>query len=246
MAMGNTQKEPETLCTSETWIGRADCAHCAIRGKVLFSDLPKSTLEDILTPINVYCYPKEDLIYHEDDQAAWVYTIRKGIVKLVRYLADGTPRIVRILKVGDAFGFECMVYEKYEHTAIALKTTEVCRIPVSVVAHLDDTCHELHASLINRWEEHLQYADNFIALLSTGPLRRRIVALIDMLTDLNVNGDKEHVELFSRDDLAAMVGVRSESVSRVIAELKREHILEHLENEVYRYDRRALQKYANG
>ena len=242
--MGNTQKESDTLCTSETWVGRADCVHCAVRGKVLFSDLPKSTLDDILTPINVYCYPKEDVIYHEDDQAPWVYTIRKGIVKLVRYLADGTPRIVRILKVGDAFGFECMVAEKYEHTAIAIKLTEVCRIPVSVVAHLDDTSHELHTNLINRWEEHLQYADNFIALLSTGSLRRRIAALIDMLSDLTMNGDREHVELFGRDDLAAMVGVRAESVSRIIAELKRERILEPLENEVYRYDRRALQKYA--
>jgi len=65
-----------------------------------------------------------------------------------------------------------------------------------------------------------------------------------MLSDLTMNGDREHVELFGRDDLAAMVGVRAESVSRIIAELKRERILEPLENEVYRYDRRALQKYA--
>lgn len=243
--MGNTQEIPATLCTSETWVGRADCVHCAIRGKVLFSDLSNSTLDSILTPINVYCYPKENIIYHEDDQASWVYTIRKGIVKLVRYLSDGTPRIVRLLKVGDAFGFECMVAEKYEHTAIAIKTTEVCRIPVSVISNLDDTSHELHTNLINRWEEHLQYADNFIALLSTGSLRRRIAALMDMLSDLNMNGDREHVELFCRDDIAAMVGVRTESVSRIIAELKREHILEHLENEVYRYDRVALQKYAS-
>ena len=244
--MGKTQEKPATLCTSETWIGRADCIHCAIRGKVLFSNLPRNTLDEILTPINVYCYPKENTIYHEGDPAAWVYTIRKGVVKLVRYLADGTPRIVRLLKAGNAFGFECMVDEKYEHTAIAIKTTEVCRIPVSVITHLDDTSHELHTNLINRWEEHLQYADNFIALLSTGSLRRRIAALIDMLSELNMNSDREYVELFSRDDLAAMVGVRAESVSRIIAELKREHVLEHIENEVYRYDRKALQEYVSG
>jgi CRP-like cAMP-binding protein len=242
--MGTVQKKPATLCTSETWIGRADCAHCAIRGNVLFSDLPKATLEEILTPINIYCYPRENVVYHEGDQAPWVYTIRKGIVKLVRYLADGTPRIVRILKIGDAFGFECMVDQTYEHTAIAIKTTEVCRIPISVITHLDDTNHELHTNLIKRWEEHLQYADNFIALLSTGSLRRRVAALIDMLSDLTMNGDRKHAELFCRDDLAAMVGVRTESVSRIIAELKREHILELLENDVYHYDREALQHYA--
>lgn len=139
-----------------------------------------------------------------------------------------------------------MADEKYEHTAIAIKITEVCRIPVRVITHLDDTNHELHTNLINRWEEHLQYADNFIALLSTGSLRRRIAALIDMLSALDMNSDREYVELFSRDDLAAMVGVRTESVSRVIAELKRKCILEHIENEVYRYDRKALQEYASG
>ena len=98
---------------------------------------------------------------------------------------------------------------------------------------------------INRREEHLQYADNFIALSSTGSLPRRIAALIEMLSDLNMNSDKEYVELFSRDDLAAMVGVRTESVSRIITELKRGHILEPLENEVYKYDRKALQKYTS-
>jgi CRP-like cAMP-binding protein len=43
--------------------------------------------------------------------------------------------------------------------------------------------------------------------------------------------------------MAAMLGVRLESLSRIIAELKRENILRPLGKDVYEYDVMALSQY---
>ena len=238
--------KPGTLCTNKTWIGRADCRHCGVQAKVLFSGLSDAELDSILRPIDIYCYPRKSSIYNELDPTGWVYTLRCGLVKLVRYLPDGTARIVRLLKPGDAFGLESMVGEKYDHSAIAVRRTEVCRIPVSVLTQLEKTSTTLHRNLVTRWEQQLQTADRFITQLGTGTLRRRVASLIDVLCEISCGGEVCRVDLLGRDDIAAVLGVRVESVSRIIAELKRENILHHLGNDQYEVDLAALSTCTDG
>jgi len=234
----------EVLCTSETWIGRADCRHCGVRKEVLFSSLTKEDLDSILEPIDMYCYPPESVLYHEGDQDASVYTLRTGLVKLVRFLPDGSFRIVRLLKKGDAFGLERLIGEKYEHTALTLTRVGLCRIPVCVLSSLDGKNPGLHRKLLERWDQYLRRADDTIVHLSTGTIRKRVVHLVQVLADAEEKDNGNRVKLLSREDMAAMLGVRLESLSRVIGELKRENILRPLGKNIYEYDIAALSQSA--
>lgn len=235
----------QVLCTSETWIGRADCRHCGIRKRVLFSGLSNEELDAILEPIDVYCYPRESVVYHEGESNTSLYTARSGLVKLVRYLADGTSRIVRLLGRGDAFGLEGLIGNAYEHTAVAVTQLNVCRIPTGVMKQLDMKNPAVHRRLLERWDEHLRRADDCIAFLSTGTIRKRVAYLLEMLAEAGEHNPGHRVELLGRENMAAMLGVRVESLSRVIAELKREGILRRLDDETYAYDPQALQRYAD-
>jgi len=237
-------QKKEVLCTSKTWIGRADCKHCAIRSRVLFSDLSAEELDSILEPIEVYCFPPGATIYDEGGEDEILYTVRTGRVKLARYLSDGTSRIVRLLRQGDAFGLERLIKKGYEHSAIALNRVNVCSIPTRVLKELDRTNPGVHRQLLERWNEHLRHADDCIAFLSTGPIRRRVVYLINQLAEPVKRGGDQKVKLLGREDMAAMLGVRVESLSRVIAELKRVEILRPLGNDIYEYDAELLQSYA--
>jgi CRP-like cAMP-binding protein len=181
------QATREVLCTSETWIGRADCRHCGVRKEVLFSSLTKEELDSILEPINMYCYPPESVLYHEGDQNDSVYTLRTGLVKLVRFLPDGTFRIVRLLRKGNAFGLERLIGENYEHTALTITGVSLCRIPVRVLSALNEKNPRLHRRLLERWHQHLRQADDTIVHLSTGTIRKRVVYLIHMLADAAVH-----------------------------------------------------------
>ena len=243
--MRHSTAKKQVLCTSETWIGRADCKHCGIRNRVLFSGLSDEELDAILKPIDVYCYPPESVVYHEGERHNSLYTARTGLVKLVRYLADGSSRIVRLLRKGDAFGLERLIGKGYEHTAVAVTPLSVCRIPTVVLKQLDMTNPVVHRQLMERWDEHLCRADDGIAFLSTGTIRKRVAYLIELLAESAERNPSHRVELLGREDMAAMLGVRVESLSRVIAELKREGILRRLGDETYEYDPQALQRYAD-
>ena len=94
----------KAICTDPTWVGRSDCAHCAIRNRVLFADLPRDELNVALLAVNDLVYQPDRLLYRIGEQGKVLYTVRRGMVKLVRDLADGTERVVRLLKAGDVAG----------------------------------------------------------------------------------------------------------------------------------------------
>ena len=163
--MTGIQANLEVLCTSETWIGRADCRHCGIRKEVFFSSIMKEQLDYMLEPIDMYCHPPESVLYQEGDQDESVYTLRTGLVKLVRFLPDGSFRIVRLLKKGDAFGLERLIGENYEHTALSITSVSLCRIPVRVLSSLNGKNPRLHRRLLERWDQYLRRADDTIVHL---------------------------------------------------------------------------------
>lgn len=106
----------------------------------------------MLEPINEYCYPAKSVVYHEGEQSASFYTMRTGLVKLVRDLPDGTYRIVRLLRRGDAFGLERLIGRGYEHTAITVSAVTLCSIPVSLMRTLYGKNPDLYQQLLERWD----------------------------------------------------------------------------------------------
>jgi CRP-like cAMP-binding protein len=102
----------------------------------------------------------------------------------------------------------------------------------------------LYRQLLEHWDEYLRRADNNIAFLSTGTIRKRVVYLIQYLATAHGQENENRVALLGREDMAAMLGVRVESVSRIVAELKRDGILRPAGKEFYEYDGTALKHYA--
>ena len=242
--MISAQATTEVPCTSNMWLGRAQCEHCATRNADLFSALTNDELESMLERIDVYCYPARSVIYREGEQSNSFYTVRTGIVKLVRDLTDGTCRIVRLLRLGDTFGLEHLMGKGNEHTAVTVTGVNLCCIPVSLIKNLYKNNPNLYQQLLERWDEYLRRADNNIAFLSTGTTRKRVVYLIQYLAAASRQKDEDKVELLGGEDMAEVLGVRVEGVSRIIAELKRDGILRATGKGFYEYDRVALKHRA--
>jgi len=208
---------------SEAWIGIADCRHCAIRKSVLFAGLEEADFDLIHRPIDQLVYPPGVDIYNQDAPATSILTIRTGLVKLTQFLPDGNQRIVRLLCTTDVVGLEAMVAPRYEHTATALHATQVCRIPVETVRELSRNQPCLCEGLMDRWHRALNDADRCITEFCTGPARSRVARLLIWLSERN---DGERCELFGREDLGALLGLTTETVSRIMAELKRQRFIE--------------------
>jgi CRP/FNR family transcriptional regulator, anaerobic regulatory protein len=207
----------------EAWSGEADCVNCSIRTSVLFAGLTESDFAQIHDPIDQYNLKPGTSLYRTGDAAEHMFTIRTGVLKLVQYLPDGSQRIVRIARTTDVLGLEAMLEGGcYQHEAIALQPTEVCRLPGRVVRELGYKNPDLHRELISRWQRALNEADAWLTELSTGSARQRIARLL-----LRLVRDRESsaCQLFSREDMGAMLGITTETASRTIAEFKRQSLL---------------------
>jgi len=202
----------------EAWTGTADCRNCVIRQSVLFAGLGEEDFERFHRPLDQALYPAGATIYSSGDPAYSLFTIRTGFVKLTQFLPDGTQRIVRLLRKTDLIGLEALIAAEYPHTATALQDTEICRLPVDLVNHLSQSNHQLYQELMSRWHKALSSADRWITEFSTGSARDRVVRLLLWMSEHN---DGESCELFSREDLGAVLGLTTETASRTMAELKR-------------------------
>jgi CRP/FNR family transcriptional regulator, anaerobic regulatory protein len=211
-------------CTNVTWDGRADCVHCAIRQHVLFADIPEDQLENRLITIDNLTYSPHAVLYQVDEKDDALYTIRRGLVKLVQYLPNGTQRIVRLLKAGDVAGMERTVGDAYHHTAIAMQETSVCKIPLGLMESFgrDHTiCHQLAL----RWQRSVDEADSVITQFSTGSAEARVARLLLHLQDI---AGGSGCMVVNREDMGAMLGITTETASRVMADFKRRGLVHEL------------------
>jgi CRP/FNR family transcriptional regulator, anaerobic regulatory protein len=200
--------------------------HCAIRERVMFSDVPNETLERALVTIDDLTYPPQAVLYQTGEKGDSLFTIRRGVVKLVHYLPNGSQRIVRILKPGDVGGIELTTDKTYHHTAIAMQEAKVCRIPLAVIEFLrmehPHLCHQLELRL----QRSLDDADRFIFDLATGSAEARVARLLLYMQD--VPGCENRCVTVGREDMGAMLGITMETASRVMADFKRRSIISEL------------------
>lgn len=215
----------KSIRIENAWRGAERCKNCAIRHLVLFADLQQQDFDRIHHPIDDIEFAPGSRLYLQGDEMPFVYTIRSGLVKLEQHLPDGNRRIVRILSQGDLAGLESLNGEPANHEAVTMDHVLVCRIPRSIIESLRRDTPRLHDSLMNRWQKALNGADNWITRLSTGNATTRVARLLLLLDEKT---EDDSFFLPTREDMGAMLGITTESASKVTAEFRRKGWLKRL------------------
>jgi CRP/FNR family transcriptional regulator, anaerobic regulatory protein len=215
------------------WQGTSDCRSCGIRDMVLFADLNEQDFSEMHAPIDDMVFATDARVYTEGEQALGVFSLRTGMVKLVRASADGRDRIVRVLRPGDVLGLEALATARYDSEAIALVESSMCRIPLSVLHHLSAHSPRLHKRLMQKWQQALKDADDWLADLNFGSARQRVAALALKMRD---PGRPQSTTFFARNDMGAMLDIQLETVSREISALVREGALKSCDKQGRRYE----------
>jgi CRP/FNR family transcriptional regulator len=140
---------------------------------------------------------------------------------------------VRVLRSGDVIGLEALAAAQYDSDAIALTSSSVCRIPLSVIQKLSSGSPRLLAQLMLKWQQTLKDADDWLADLNFGTARQRVGNLV---LKMRTAENSAISMLFSREDMGAMLDLKLETVSREISRLVREGTIEPLDKQgrIYR------------
>lgn len=228
------------VTVKKAWDGsNTDCLNCSLRSSALFSGLTEQDFELIHEPVEQLTLSPGDVLYKMGESGHHLFTVRSGLIKLVQYLADGTQRIVRLVKSSDVLGLEMMVGEQYEHEAIVLRATELCRYPKQAVTRLSQHNPVLHKDLMARWQKALTEADDWLTKLSTGSAKKRMANLLLLLLD---GEDTSDCYIFSREDIGSILSITIETASRTISEFKRLQLMKEISHNYFDLDVAGLEK----
>jgi CRP-like cAMP-binding protein len=185
-------------------------------------------------------YEPQQSIFQEGQSADTIFFIRKGMVKLISYLPNGNARIVRLLGPGKILGLEGMVGNTYEHSAVAIHSLELLKIPAKTVQRMKIQEPEKFFLLGEQWYDDVRSADTWITQFSTGSITARVARLVTFLSYIETETAPDQVELLKVEEMAAVLGVTPESVSRVLARFKRQQALQRTNaHDDYHYTRNS-------
>ena len=209
---------------------------------------PPSIESYFFTVAKPVSFPSQSSIYLEGSTAQSIYFVSSGMVKLICYMPNGRARIVRILGKGGVLGLEGLLQEGlYKHTAVSVGGAKLFRIAVSRFRCLMQRDSDLTAKIIEHWHNHLFYADTWITQFSAGAIKCRVARLVEFLGSIEYGTDSLYVRLLTCEEMAEVLGVTPESVSRVLAQFKRDQLLSSIQErpfEVFKQDKMRLQAIA--
>lgn len=217
-----------------------DCTHCAVRRHTVLGNLPVAAFEEVVRSVRSGTLLPAAVIYREGQPADAVYTVRRGTVKLVKRAPDGAARIVRLLGRGAAIGLEGLTHAVYWHSAVAMRSVDLCRIPRAAFDTLREGHLQVADGIVGQWEQQVAGADRWLAELTAGTVHERVLRLLVLLEDIQGADETHRIELPPMTDLADILAVSRESVSRVLAELKRDGVLRRVAPRTYEHDPNAL------
>ncbi|CAA0124980.1 Transcriptional regulator LdrP [BD1-7 clade bacterium] len=223
------------VCLDDKVIRRQECEHCAIRQRMLFSQLDLESLSTWLWPIHQMRCDARTVVYHQGQPAQTVFSLRQGFIKLVRYSENGDQHIVRLLGPGSCVGLEAMLQDTYEHQAEALTDVDFCAIPVKTINAIQHQQPSLCKEIGRHWQQHLNQADTWLSKLLAGPVKRRVSNLLVMLHDLQKLPNNQ-VMLMSNQDIASILATTEETVSRCLSQLRRDGLITPLQKRYFTVD----------
>lgn len=226
---------------TQAWNGEADCLNCSLRSSALFNGLTVDDFEQVHHQIEQDVLKPGDTLYKTGDNGQHLFTVRSGLLKLVHYLPDGTQRIVRLAQSTDVLGLEVLVTDRYQHEAIVLRTTEMCRYPAAAVTQLSHSNSILHRDLMSRWQRALDQAEASLTQFSTGTAKRRMANLLLYLSEAN---DSAECVLLGREDIGSLLSITIETASRTISEFKRMGIITEIRHNHFHLDKPAVEAVA--
>ncbi|MBC8267463.1 MAG: Crp/Fnr family transcriptional regulator [Rhodospirillaceae bacterium] len=181
---------------------------------------------------NAICrtYEAGEAIFYEEDDCKGLYLVKSGLVGVRKVDAEGGHVLLRLANPGDTLGYRPLLAgEKHRAGAEVLKTATVCFLPKIAMRHLLISNPELGAGFLQRTAQALGAADDRFFKTVTLPARIRFIHLLMIMRERCgriVEDGSLYMELpLTRRDIASMLGIRAESLSRLVHEIEAEGLI---------------------
>lgn len=189
----------------------------------LFNGLEDEELDKIQTIAVVRKFPRQHVIFLENEAAEGLYVVKSGSVKVYLSTEEGKEKILAIFGEGDVFG-EMSLLDGGQRSATAqtLEESTLIHMMRKDFLNLIGRHPDLSAKIIRTLSQRLRKANDQIEMMAFWDVRSRIVkVLYDLALEHGILTDKGvKIKLrLTHQDLANLAATSRETVTRILQEL---------------------------
>lgn len=191
----------------------------------LFADLPVSSKRELAARATHDICPKGTILVHEGDPIESILIVRQGRIKTFRSDANGEEYVLDVLHDGQAIWHGMFTKDRSYHYSVGCLTkVELCRIQRQDFEELIAEHPDVALNLIQMLGTELDDAEEKIMMLGIRDPKRRLAEYLLHRDERCINREIN----LKLEDIASSVGLRPETVSRILSAFEREELVKRL------------------
>lgn len=231
---------PSIACKKNSNLGPVDglCdMRCLVRSHPLFQKINKSDFEIILTKAKHFELQSHTSIYGEGESCERFYLIIEGAVKLFMLAEDGTEHIVGNATKLQAIGeHEVFTAKKtFSHFAETTTPTRLISFSATLYLKLLERNNLSALSFLSYLAEKRSSHFSEIEVVTTGNARQRVITYLRSICEKQpeqTNSITNIVLPIPKYQIASYLGMKPETFSRILSELKESNIIKTNKREI--------------
>ena len=210
----------------------------------VFHDTPASLVKELESLEFTANYPPDAVLFRESEASRGIFLVVRGLVKLSLSSREGKTLILRVAGPRELLGVSATVSTgEYEATAETLETCEISFFRRSDVLRLMERHNHLTLWLAKYLGHEYSFTcrevRNLLLAESAGVKLARL-----LMERLDSSGSRQPGRMklgLTHEDMAQMIGTSRETVSRILSDFKKRHLIEKIGATLIIHDRIALQ-----
>ncbi|AJY11075.1 fumarate/nitrate reduction transcriptional regulator Fnr [Burkholderia dolosa] len=201
------------------------CSSCALRTVCLPTNL---STEDFARVDAMICTTRHikrgETLYRAGDTFNSIYAVRTGSFKTVMMHRDGDEQITGFQIVGESLGLDGVHTGRHNGDAIALEDSTVCIIPFGQLEQMCREVRTLQHHVYQLMSGEIVRESALMLLLGTMSAEQRVAAfLLNFSARFKARGYSaaEFVLRMTRDEIGEYLGMKLETVSRMLSKFQR-------------------------
>jgi len=189
-------------------------------------------------------FKKNQVIYYEGDKGTGLYLLLSGKVKTIKLAEDGRELMTGIYTDEDYLGVTAILsHEPFSDTATALEDSTLCLIPKDQIEPLLNLYPDVAKEFIKLLANDIREKEEQLLQLAYHSVRKRMAeAMLRLSKQTTKTGESFKM---TREDLAAMAGMATETVSRTLSDFKDEGLIDKKGSSITILDLQKLTRMKN-
>lgn len=185
---------------------------------------------------------KGQVLYYDGDLSMGIYLVLEGSIKTTRRSDDGRELMTGLFRADDYLGVSALLLDQaFTETAEALEDSAVCMLHKDPSHCTSQPLSGYRSQFIKILSNDIRDKEEQLLDLAYHSVRKRLSSIL-----VKLSTQRKEIEFkISREELASMGGIASETVSRTLTDFKEEGLIDKKGSMIFIQDLERLQKMKN-